>query len=164
MKLSFPPITRSDEALLFALYASTRTNEMALVPWSNEQKTVFLQSQFQAQHNHYLSEYPHGKFQTINSDNQKIGRLYVYESENEIQIIDLTLLPEFRSQGIGTQIITDILQTAKKPVQIYLESFNQSINLFTRLGFQMISDEGIYGLWECRVSENKNLKTHASGK
>lgn len=152
MKLSFPPITRSDEAFLFALYASTRADEMALVPWSNEQKTVFLQSQFQAQHNHYLSEYPHGKFQTINSDNQKIGRLYVCDLENEIQIIDLTILPEFRGQGIGAQIITNILQTAEKPVQIYLESFNRSINLFTRLGFQIIGEEGIYGLWECRTS------------
>ncbi len=164
MKLSFPPITRSDEAFLFALYASTRTNEMALVPWSEEQKTFFLQSQFQAQQNHYLSEYPHGKFQTINSDNQKIGRLYVCELENEIQIIDLTILPEFRGQGIGTQILTDILQTAEKPVQIYPESFNQSKNLFTRLGFQMISEEGIYELWECRMSENRNLKTHSLGK
>ncbi len=162
MRLSFPLITRSDEAFLFALYASTRTNEMALVPWSNEQKTFFLQSQFQAQHQHYLSEYPHGKFQTINSNDQKIGRLYVCDLKNEIQIIDLTLLPEFRGQGIGTQIITDILQTAEKPVQIYLESFNQSINLFTRLGFQMISEEGIYGLWEYQASEK--LKANVFGK
>ena len=162
MKLSFPPITRSDEEFLFAVYASTRANEMALVPWNDEQKAAFVQSQFQAQHQHYLSEYPNGKFQLINSDNQKIGRLYVCELENEIQIIDLTLLPEFRSQGIGTQIITDILQTAEKPVQIYLESFNQSINLFTRLGFQMISDEGIYGLWEYRASEKQ--KANVFGK
>ncbi len=164
MRLSFPLITRSDETFLFALYSTTRADEMALVPWNDEQKHAFVQSQFQAQHNHYLLEYPQGIFQTINSDNRQIGRLYVCESEDEIQIIDLTLLPEFRGQGIGTQIITDILQTAKKPVQIYLESFNQSINLFTRLGFQMISNEGIYGLWECPVSENKNLKTHNLGK
>ncbi len=164
MKLSFPPITRSDEVFLFALYASTRADEMTLVPWNEEQKTFFLQSQFQAQHNHYLSEYPHGKFQTINSDNKKIGRLYVCESENGIRIIDLTILPEFRSQGIGTQIITDILQTAKMPVQIYLESFNQSIKLFTRLGFQIIGDEGIYRLWQCETETIKNLKANAFGK
>lgn len=164
MRLSFPLITRSDEPLLFALYSTTRADEMALVPWSDEQKHSFVYSQFQAQHNHYLSEYPNGKFQTIELDNQKIGRLYVCELENEIQIIDLTLLPEFRGQGVGTQILTDILQTAEKPVQIYLESFNQSLNLFTRLGFQIVSDEGIYQLWEYRITENKNLKTHSLGK
>jgi ribosomal protein S18 acetylase RimI-like enzyme len=164
MRLSFPLITRSDESFLFALYSSTRADEMAIVPWSNEQKHAFVQSQFQAQQNHYLSEYPNGKFQTINLDNQKIGRLYVCELENKIHIIDLTLLPEFRGQGIGTQILTDILQTAEKPVQIYLESFNQSLNLFTRLGFQIVSDAGIYRLWECRIAENKNLKTHSLGK
>jgi ribosomal protein S18 acetylase RimI-like enzyme len=162
MRLSFPLITRSDETFLFALYSTTRADEMALVPWNEEQKDAFVQSQFQAQQNHYFSEYPNGKFQTVSLDDQKIGRLYICESEDEIHIIDLTILPEFRGQGIGTQIITDILQTAEKPVQIYLESFNQSINLFTRLGFQIIKDEGIYHLWECQVSED--LKTQSLGK
>jgi GNAT superfamily N-acetyltransferase len=162
MRLSFPLITRSDETFLFALYASTRAAEMALVPWSEEQKNAFVQSQFQAQHNHYQLSYPQGIFKIISLDDRQIGRLYLCELETKVQIIDLTLLPEFRGQGIGTKILTDILQTAEKPVQIYLESFNQSINLFTRLGFQMISDEGIYGLWEYRESDK--LKTTAFGK
>jgi RimJ/RimL family protein N-acetyltransferase len=167
MKLSLPPITRSDETFLFALYASTRADEMSLVDWNEEQKSAFLQSQFQAQQKHYTSKYPHGKFQTIsldNLDNQKIGRLYVCELTDEIRIIDLTILPEFRGQGFGTQIIADILQSAKKPVQIYLESFNQSINLFKRLGFEIVSDEGIHQLWQCQVSVNKHLKANAFSK
>jgi ribosomal protein S18 acetylase RimI-like enzyme len=157
MRLSFPPITRSDEAFLFALYASTRADEMNLVPWNAEQKTAFLQSQFLAQHQHYVSKYPHGKFQIINLENQKIGRLYVCVLENEVRIIDLTILPEFRGRGFGTEIITDILHKAEKPVQIYLESISQSINLFKRLGFEIVSDEGIYQLWQFKDSEAKSL-------
>jgi RimJ/RimL family protein N-acetyltransferase len=160
MRLSFPPITRSDEPFLFELYSTTRVDEMALVPWSAEQKTAFLQSQFQAQHQHYTSKYPHGKFQIIILDNQKIGRLYVCELENEIRIIDLTILPEFRGQGFGTEILADILHKAEKPVQIYLESINQSINLFKRLGFQIVSDEGIYQLWQFKDFESKSLKAN----
>jgi RimJ/RimL family protein N-acetyltransferase len=156
MRLSFPPITRSDEAFLFALYASTRADEMTFVPWNAEQKTAFLQSQFQAQHQHYTSKYPHGKFQIIQLDDQKIGRLYVCELEDEVRIIDLTILPEFRGQGFGTEIIMGILHKAEKPVQIYLES-NQSINLFKRLGFEIVSDEGLYQLWHWNNFETKRL-------
>ncbi len=164
MRLSFPPITRSDEPFLSALYATTRAAEMAIVPWNNEQKAAFLQSQFLAQHQHYISKYPQGKFQTIVLDSQQIGRLYVNESENEICIIDLTILPEFRNQGFGTKIISDILQAAEKPVQIYLESFNQSINLFKRFGFQVIADEGLYQLWQYPETETDDLKANAFGK
>jgi RimJ/RimL family protein N-acetyltransferase len=157
MRLSFPPITRSDEHFLLALYASTRANEMAIVPWSNEQKVAFVQSQFNAQHQHYLSEYPNGNFQTILLDNQKIGRLYVCELTDEVHIIDLTILPEFRGRGVGTEIISDILRTAIKPVQIYLESFNNSINLFARLGFEITFDKGLYQLWQWNKFESKSL-------
>lgn len=80
MKLSFPPITRSDETFLFALYASTRADEMSFVAWNDEQKTAFLQSQFEAQHLHYTSTFPLGNFQVICLETKKIGRLYVLES------------------------------------------------------------------------------------
>ncbi len=164
MNLSFFPITPSDETFLFVLYSLTRADEMAIVPWDNEQKQSFLQIQFEAQHQHYTAKYPHGSFQIIKSDNKNIGRLYLSELEDEIRIIDLMLVSEYRGQGIGTKILTDILQSAKKPVRIYLETFNQSISLFKRLGFQSISDEGIYCLWECRASGNISLKATAFGK
>jgi len=160
MRLNFPAITRSDEPFLLALYASLRADEMALVPWNDEQKTAFITSQFQAQHHHYTTEYPHGLFQIIEFNGEKIGRLYVCELEDEIHIIDLAILPEFRRKGFGTEIITDILQKAEKPVRIYLESNNQSIGLFKRFGFQKIRDEGFYQLWECKT-EHKSLNKTA---
>lgn len=124
---------------------------------AKSKKTAFVQSQFQSQHNHYLSEYPQGKFQIINLDYERIGRLYVSESASEIHIIDLIISPNYRKKGIGKKIITDILRDAEKPVRIYLESFNQSIGLFKELGFSMKSDEGIYQLWEHQVSKKHTL-------
>ena len=158
MRLSFPPITRSDEPFLLALYSAIRAEELAVVSWNADQKAAFLQSQFQAQHLHYTTKYPKGLFQTIKFETKKIGRLYLAELEDEIRIIDLTILPEERGKGFGSEIISDILQKAAKPVRIYLESFNQSNDLFKRLGFQIISDEGVYQLWECREVGNKSLK------
>lgn len=157
MRLSFPSITRSDEPFLLALYSTTRAEELALVQWNGEQKSAFLQSQFHSQHQHYQAKYPQALFQTIVFENEKIGRLYVGELDDEIRIIDITILPEHRGKGFGTEIISDILQKAQKPVRIYLESFNQSISLFKRFHFQVISDEGVYQLWECNEIKSKSL-------
>lgn len=38
----------NDAGFLFAVYASTRVEEMALVPWSEEQRQGFLKMQFDA--------------------------------------------------------------------------------------------------------------------
>jgi RimJ/RimL family protein N-acetyltransferase len=150
MRLSLSPITRSDEPFLSALYATTRAEEMALVPWNKEQKGAFLQSQFLLQHQFYKTKYPHAFFQIIVFEDEKIGRLYVCELEDETEVIDLTILPEYRGRGFGTEIISDILRNSAKPVRIYLESYSRSIDLFKRLGFQLHSDEGVYQLWKYR--------------
>jgi len=33
-------------------------------------------------------------------------------------------------------------------VQIYIESYNRSANLFSRLGFQPVAEEGVNFLWQ----------------
>jgi len=162
MRLSFPGITRSDEPFLLALYSSTRAAEMELVPWNEEQKTAFLQSQFNSQHQHYINTYPNGLFQTIVFENEKIGRLYLCELEDEIRIIDLTILPEYRGKGFGREVVSDILRKAQKPLRIYLEDSNRAVSLFERFGFCMVSDEGFYKLWECDAPANKNLTAACS--
>lgn len=161
MRLSCPPITHSDEPFLLALYESVRAEEMALVPWSEEQKKTFLNFQFQAQHQHYTTKYPHGSFQTIEFEGEKIGRLYLCELEDEVRIIDLTILPDFRGKGFGSEILTDVLSKATKPVRVYLENFNRFKLLFESFGFRMIRDEGLYQLWECAEVGEKNLNAVA---
>ncbi len=47
--VSFRAAGPDDDQLLFAIYASTRQDEMEIVPWTEEQKTGFLRQQFAAQ-------------------------------------------------------------------------------------------------------------------
>jgi hypothetical protein len=51
--MTFRRIADADLPFLARLYASTRTEELAAVPWSAEQKAAFLDMQFRAQHAHY---------------------------------------------------------------------------------------------------------------
>jgi ribosomal protein S18 acetylase RimI-like enzyme len=82
------------------------------------------------------------------------GRLYVHPRANEIRIMDIALLPEFRGQGIGTFLLKQILAEGKeqqKPVTIHVENFNPAMRLYERLGFKKkASASPVYELMEWR--------------
>lgn len=160
MLITKSPITIQDELFLFVLFSETRASELNLVPWSEEQKNEFLKQQFQSQHQHYLSKYKDAFFQILKLDETPIGRLYVAELADEIRIIDITIFSEFRGKNIGTGLIEEILHDANeknKAVQIYLETNNQSANLFARLGFVPIADDGVYQLWRKSAQSKTNV-------
>jgi hypothetical protein len=144
-------ITKSDEQFLTELYASTRAAEMAIVPWNGEQKRAFLKMQFEAQDRYYRERYPNASFEIIKLDDRPVGRFYHAELADEIRIIDLAFLPEHFDQNIFIKLVEEILQKgdrAGKPVQIYLEAGDQTIEIFANLGFQKIDEHGLYFLWQ----------------
>ena len=94
-------IRPEDEHFLRRVYASTREEELAIVPWDDAQRGAFLRMQFDAQHRYYLEQYPLAAFEVILREARPVGRLYVHRGEDEILIIDIALLPEARGAGIG---------------------------------------------------------------
>ena len=148
--------TAEDRELLFQVYASTRASEMALVPWSDEQKLAFLQMQFEAQHVDYHQRYPEGDFKVITREREPIGRIYLHRGDDRIHILDIALLPEYRNAGIGSILLRNVLSEAAqsgKKVDIYVESFNPSLRLFERLGFAISRQDSFNLLLEWQNSE-----------
>jgi GNAT superfamily N-acetyltransferase len=149
--ISLRPIAPADEDFLFNVYASTRADEMARVDWNAVQQEWFLRMQFQAQHQYYVENYVGAEFSVIQQDDQAVGRLYIHRRENEIRIMDIALLPEYRKQGIGSNLLQDILQQGSDsglPVTIHVERFNPALHLYERLGFRQKEDKGVYWLME----------------
>ena len=103
-----------DEPFLYEVYASTRTEELAAVPWTAEEKEAFLRMQFAAQHTHYRNPtyYPNPTFLVVELDGEPAGRLYLHRSAGEIVIVDIALLPEYRGQGVGTRLMHDLVAEA----------------------------------------------------
>ncbi len=144
-RITLRPVTAAYQDFLLTAYASTRAAEMAMVPWSAEQKDAFVKSQFAAQARHYAAEYPQASHEVICCDGVAAGRLYLDRRAQELHILDVTVLPEFRNAGIGSFVLRRILDEASgcgKAVTIYVESFNPSLNLFRKLGFQLSSQDG----------------------
>lgn len=148
---SLRPEAPEDKAFLYRLYASTRAEEMKLVPWDESQKETFLRMQFEAQTTHYHRYYPNASFDVIMLEAQAIGRLCVHRADDEILVIDIALLPQYRGAGIGGALMKDVLSEAAeqvKPVRIHVERENPAMRLYTRLGFRRIEDKGIYYFME----------------
>lgn len=147
--LSFRPATDLDLPFLSRLYASTRVEELAVTPWSTEQKAAFLQSQFEAQHAHYRQYYPEADWLVIGHGGDDIGRLYLARWPGQHRIIDIALLPEFRRRGLGAALMHDLLDEAAavdKAVSIHVEKYNPAMRLYRRLGFVTTEDKGVYDL------------------
>jgi len=147
--VTFRPVRDGDSELLLAIYASTRTEELAQVAWDDAQRESFLRMQFEAQRKFYESEYPGAEFRIILIAGEPAGRLYVHRREKEIRIMDIALLPAFRGRGIGTVLLNDILaegERTARAVTIHVESFNPAQRLYERLGFMKVASNGVYHL------------------
>lgn len=145
------PAQPEDESFLIAVYGSTREQELAMTPWTAEQREAFIRFQYTSQLTHYQTEYPQAEQSVIMLSGllgeQPVGRIYLDRREVEIRILDITLLPQYRGQGIGTPIIRRVMGEATrdgKDVSIELDSFEKSHGLFERLGFKPTETTGFH--------------------
>jgi ribosomal protein S18 acetylase RimI-like enzyme len=140
-----PVAAEDDDAFLLSVYASTRAQEMAMVPWTPEQKDAFVRMQFTAQKQHYAAQSPEADHDLICVQGAPVGRLYLDRGADTFHILDITVLPDFRNRGIGSEILRRILEEARaggRAVSINVENFNPSLRLFERLGFQRAGENG----------------------
>ncbi len=151
--VSFKAISFTNEEMAFLckLYTSTRWEEVLQAPWTDDQRQEFLTKQFEAQHKHYLSHYPHSDFLIIEKNKEKIGRLYIDRDENSICLIDIALLPENKNKGLGTVLLNDLIneaQKSNKKIVLHVEKFNPAYDWYIKNGFKQIEDKGVHQYME----------------
>ena len=153
MNITLRDADPNDDGFLFAVYASTRAEEMALVPWSEEQRLGFLRMQFDAQRSYYDEQFPDAEYKVILAEGEPVGRLYVARDAETIHILDIAVLPEPRRRGIGSTLIKELTaeaETLGKAVQVYVESPG-ALSLFERFGFTKVAEEGFNLLLKWRA-------------
>ena len=83
--------------------------------------------------------------QIIMVDGADVGWLQISETEHAINLDQVYLLEDFRARGIGSQLIQNLLATAKsekKPVLLSVVRNNVAVTLYQRLGFRITEEEG----------------------
>ncbi len=144
-------VAAGDEPFLLMLYASTRAQELARVPWSDEQKDAFVLMQFRAQAQFYAESFPDAAFAVVECDGEPAGRLYVDRREGEIRVIDITIDPAHRGRGIGTSLMAGVLAEGDRTgrrVTVHVERENDALRWYRRLGFTHVRERGYYDFLE----------------
>jgi len=136
-----------DVSLLADIYASTRAEELQPVPWTDAQKKAFTDWQSQQQEAHYALHYPAAERLVVEREGVGIGRLYIDTARTEVRLMDVTLLPPFRNQGIGTRLMDEVLAYAdalRRPASLHVEPFNPAKRMYDRMDFAVTETRGLY--------------------
>jgi ribosomal protein S18 acetylase RimI-like enzyme len=81
------------------------------------------------------------RFQVIRQDGVDIGVLEVRREAHRLYLGEIALLPEHQSNGIGTEVISDLVAEADAallPVELQVLKVNPARRLYERLGFEVV--------------------------
>ncbi|NTI26452.1 GNAT family N-acetyltransferase [Rhizobium rhizogenes] len=137
------PATLDDLLFLRRLYRSFRKDELAQIPWSQDDKQAFLDQQFNLQHRYYIAAFPRTDFLIIEKDGPPIGRLYIDLGADIWHIIDIGFLPEWRGLGLGSATLKAIQNAAttgkSRGIVLHVDRKNRrAYDLYRALGFKVI--------------------------
>jgi len=133
----------SDDPFLLEVYASTRSEELEGLGWDENQKHTFIKMQFLARER----TYPKVDNRIILFEGRAVGRILVDRTEAAIRLIDIALLTEHRNAGIGSHVITDLINesaTSGKPLKLHVLNSSPAARLYERLGFRKTSNNDAY--------------------
>lgn len=126
------------------LYASTRAEELAQVPWTEAMRRSFVDSQFSLQHTHYLAHYADAEFLAVERSGQPIGRLYLQRAAPCHLLIDIALFPATRGQGVGRALLEAAMADAAshdRALELSVHVGNGAARrLYARLGFRQYGE------------------------
>ena len=93
----------------------------------------------QEERSKYEEKFKPENIEVIQYDGQDVGRLRVVKSEDSIYIGGIQILPEFQDKGIGTSILTDLVEESEKtglPIVLEVHDVNEkAIGFYKKLGF-----------------------------
>lgn len=78
---------------------------------------------------------------------RRIGQLRVDRGVAELRLVDISLLPEHRSRGVGTRLVTALQDEARERAQeltLSVFAHNPARRFYTRLGFTETGVEGAH--------------------
>ena len=153
-----PVVMPDDEEFLKALYCTTRY-DVDRLPFDDEGKKAFMLMQYTAQKTHYDEYYGGSSHDIVLYDGEPAGRYMVDPRKDEIIGVDLSLLPRYRSLGIGSALLKGTFQEAEAanlPFVFHVLKDNfRAIALYERLGCRFSGDVELHYKMEWRAGADE---------
>jgi ribosomal protein S18 acetylase RimI-like enzyme len=92
-----------------------------------------------AQDELFKAVWSRANYEVILCDGVQCGYLCVEDRDQDIHLRELVIDPNFQRKGVGTKILLELIERARKrevPVQLSTQVSNRSLNLYRRLGFR----------------------------
>lgn len=144
--LTLRPATTEDRPFIMKVFAATRSDELAMLGDAALIETL-VRMQFEAQQHSYSSAYPNADSSIVMLGDQPIGRMLVNRGEDAIWLVDIALLPEFRSRGTGSillkQLIDEVAGTDRS-LWLSVYKLNPAVRWYERHGFSKVAEDGLY--------------------
>ena len=86
-----------------------------------------------------------GEFEIVEKENIPIGALWLSDEGDHWRLREIFLLPEHQGGGLGSQLIEEVIsqaRTEQKPLRLRTLKQNRALQLYLRLGFHPIEEEG----------------------
>src|SRR5690349_467280 len=83
-------------------------------------------------HRYYQAHFPEAQFCVIECAGQDVGRWYLDRTGTELRLIDIALLPQWRRQGIGSQLLNALLAEADvdgRDILLHVEANNPALGM-----------------------------------
>jgi ribosomal protein S18 acetylase RimI-like enzyme len=128
-----------DDEFLFQLFVERNTARFAPLGWSDTQLRSMLQMQYRARVAGYAQQFADlERFVICTADQQPIGEVLLYRTNQEMRIVDICISNECREQGIGTQVLSELQReaaTTGNAITLSVDHENPARKLYERLGF-----------------------------
>lgn len=161
--LELRAVKPEDDPFLLSVYGSTRDKELSQVEWPAGQREAFLRWQFDLQRKEYDTRFPHARYQIVIIDGEPAGRIWIGESDEEMRLLDIGILPQFQNRGAGTLLLKNLIAEATalgKTLRHMVFVLNDNAHRFyERLGFRIIEELGAYKHMEYDVNAKGDRQT-----
>lgn len=149
-----PVVMPDDDEFLQELYCTTRY-DVERLPFDDTGKKLFMLMQYKAQKAHYDEYFRNSSHDIVLYDGEPAGRYMINPREDEIIGVDLSLLPRYRSLGIGSVLLKGTFEEAEAaniPFVFHVRKDNfRAIKLYERLGCRLCGDDEMHYKMEWRA-------------
>jgi ribosomal protein S18 acetylase RimI-like enzyme len=142
----------SDLDFFFQVFREIKILELKAENWPERLKIQIVSMQYDVYEQAMKNAYPQADNFVILVDSVKAGRLQIDTNDSDINIINISLLPAFQKQGIGSKILDSIIREAKqkkKTVYLKVDKTNPAVELYRRFNFRILDQDDMKYFMSC---------------